>query len=115
MFSAIVIEISNSFKHFAQTPGIEVSGELEVQYRKATYCLVKQTAQMLFDYFLEFPMAKFSIGEVVDQPKGHSGVIVAVFTTTDGELRYAVDHEGELQFPSETSLVLHKNPDPRHS
>jgi hypothetical protein len=61
-------------------------------------------------------MAKFSIGDIVDEPKGRSsGVIVAVFTTTDGELMYAVDHEGELQFPSETSLVMHKRPNPRYS
>jgi len=60
-------------------------------------------------------MAKFAIGDVVDQPRGHTGVIVAVFTTNDGELRYAVDHEGALQFPLETGLVPHKDPRPRHS
>ena len=60
-------------------------------------------------------MAKFAIGDVVDQTKGRAGVIVAVFTTNDGELRYAVDNEGALQFPLETSLVPHQEPRPRHS
>ena len=43
-------------------------------------------------------MAKYAIGDVVDQKKGHTGVIVAIFTTNDGELRYAVDSEGALAF-----------------
>lgn len=40
-------------------------------------------------------MVKYAIGDVVDQKKGHIGVI-AIFTTNDGELRYAVDSEGAL-------------------
>jgi len=59
-------------------------------------------------------MAKFSIGDVVDQTKGQTGVIVAVFTTYDGELRYAVDSDGALEFPLEASLVPHKDTTPRH-
>ena len=54
-------------------------------------------------------MAKFAIGDVVDQTKGHTGVIVAIFTTYDGELRYAVDSDGALEFPLETSLVPHED------
>jgi hypothetical protein len=64
---------------------------------------------------LGVPLAKFAIGDLVDQTKGHSGVIVAVFTTNDGELRYAVDSEGAIEFPLETSLVPHQEPKPRHS
>ena len=39
-------------------------------------------------------MPKFAIGDIVDNDKSNTGVIVAVFTTTNGELRYAVEHEG---------------------
>lgn len=52
-------------------------------------------------------MAKFAIGDAVDQNRSGSGVVVAVFTTTDGDLRYAIDHEGVLQFAMESSLVPH--------
>jgi hypothetical protein len=39
-------------------------------------------------------MPKFAIGDVVDKDKTHSGTVIAVFTTIEGEQRYAVDMEG---------------------
>jgi hypothetical protein len=42
-------------------------------------------------------MAKFAIGAVA-QGKTSTGKIVAIFATVDGVLRYAVEHEGALQF-----------------
>jgi hypothetical protein len=53
-------------------------------------------------------MPKFAIGDVVDNAKSSTGIIVAVFTTTNGELRYAVEHEGALQFLLEAELVPHE-------
>jgi hypothetical protein len=50
-------------------------------------------------------MPKFAIGDVVEKDKSNTGVIVAVFTTSNGELRYAVEHEGALEFILETELV----------
>ena len=49
----------------------------------------------------------------VDQaPDDHEGgIVVAVFSTTDGRFRYAVDVEGygALQFFTEEKLVVHAN------
>ena len=53
-------------------------------------------------------MPKFSIGDVVDKDKSNAGVIVAIFATTDGGLRYAVENEGTLQFVLEAELVPHQ-------
>ena len=53
-------------------------------------------------------MPKFTIGDIVDQDKDNTGVIVAVFTTNDGELRYAVENEGALQFVLEAELISHQ-------
>jgi hypothetical protein len=41
-------------------------------------------------------MSKFSIGEKVDNAADdhESGTVLAVFTTSDGNFRYAVDIEG---------------------
>jgi hypothetical protein len=49
-------------------------------------------------------MAKFSIGDSVSKGK-NTGKVVAVFTTTDGELRYAVEDDGALQFILEADLA----------
>ena len=49
-------------------------------------------------------MAKFAIGDTVAKAKKSVGKVVAIFTTADGELRYAVEHEGALQFILETEL-----------
>jgi hypothetical protein len=56
-------------------------------------------------------MSKFMIGDKVDNATGNheSGVVVAVFSTDDGNFRYAVDMEGygALQFLTEERLVVH--------
>ena len=50
-------------------------------------------------------MAKFAIGDAVAKDKDHSGKVVAVFTTSDGQLRYALENEGALQFLLEAELA----------
>ena len=57
-------------------------------------------------------MAKFAIGDTVAKGKSNSGKVVAVFTTVDGELRYAVEQDGALQFVLEAELVPYQ-PQPR--
>jgi len=56
-------------------------------------------------------MSKFAIGDRVDKPTDGQvgGVVVAVFSTDDGNFRYAVDMEGygALQFLTEEKLVVH--------
>ena len=58
-------------------------------------------------------MAKFAIGERVEKAADdhEDGVVIAVFPTTDGNFRYAVDMEGygALQFFTEEKLVVHVN------
>jgi hypothetical protein len=49
-------------------------------------------------------MAKYAIGDVVKKDTGSSAVVRAVFTTMDGELRYAVENEGALDFVEEARL-----------
>jgi hypothetical protein len=49
-------------------------------------------------------MAKFAIGDAVAKDKEHSGIVVRIFTSEEGEPRYALDHDGELQFLLETDL-----------
>ena len=49
-------------------------------------------------------MAKFAIGDVVKKDKGGSGVVRAIYTTMAGELCYAVEHEGALDFVEEARL-----------
>ena len=49
-------------------------------------------------------MAKFAIGDFV--ANGNStGKVVAIFTTVDGELRYAIENDGALQFVLESELA----------
>src|SRR5260370_41317359 len=59
----------------------------------------------------EFSMAKFAIGEKVDNAADDHevGTVIAVFPTVDGSFRYAVDTEGygALQFFTEEKLVVH--------
>jgi hypothetical protein len=57
-------------------------------------------------------MAKFAIGDIVAKGKNNTGKVVAVYTTVDGELRYAVENEGALQFVLEDELVPYR-PQPR--
>jgi hypothetical protein len=56
-------------------------------------------------------MSKFAIGDLVDKANGDrdGGVVVAVFSTEDGNFRYAVDMEGygALEFLTEETLVVH--------
>jgi hypothetical protein len=58
-------------------------------------------------------MSKFAVGEKVDRGADdhEGGIIIAVFSTTDGNFRYAVDMEGygALQFFNEEKLVVHSN------
>jgi hypothetical protein len=55
-------------------------------------------------------MSKFTIGERVEKTTDDhkDGVVIAVFPTTDGNFRYAVDMEGygALQFFTEEKLVV---------
>jgi hypothetical protein len=50
-------------------------------------------------------MAKFAVGDTVAKDKDHSGKVAAVFTTFDGEPRYAVENEGVLWFIVENELT----------
>jgi hypothetical protein len=56
-------------------------------------------------------MSKFAIGDRVDKATDDQEgcVVVAVFSTDDGNFRYAVDMEGygALQFLTEEKLVVH--------
>lgn len=56
-------------------------------------------------------MSKFAIGDRVETATDdhESGVVVAVFSTVDGNFRYAIDLEGygALQFLTEEKLVVH--------
>jgi len=49
-------------------------------------------------------MAKFFVGDVIKKDKGRTGTIRAIFTTMAGELYYAVEHEGALDFVEEGKL-----------
>jgi hypothetical protein len=49
-------------------------------------------------------MAKFAIGDFVIKDKGGTGIVQAIFTTMAGELCYAVEHEGALDFVEEAKL-----------
>jgi hypothetical protein len=50
-------------------------------------------------------MAKFAVGDTVAKDKDHTGKVAAIFTTVDGEPRYAVENEGELWFIVENELA----------
>jgi hypothetical protein len=49
-------------------------------------------------------MDKYAIGDVVKKDNGGSGVVRATFATLAGELCYAVEHEGTIDFIEETKL-----------
>ena len=49
-------------------------------------------------------MAKFAVGDSVFKDKERSGTVAAVFTTFDGQPRYAVENEGVLWFILEDEL-----------
>ena len=56
-------------------------------------------------------MSKFAIGDRVGKATDdrEGGVVVGVFSTDDGKLRYAVDMEGygALEFLAEEKLIVH--------
>jgi hypothetical protein len=49
-------------------------------------------------------MANFAIGDVVKKDKGRTGTVRPIFTTMAGELCYAVEHEGAVDFVEEAKL-----------
>jgi hypothetical protein len=49
-------------------------------------------------------MAKYAIGDVVTKNNKSSVVVRAIFTTVEGQLRYAVGSEGALDFVEEDRL-----------
>lgn len=51
-------------------------------------------------------MAKYKIGDMVMNARGDIGIVRAIFTTIDGEPRYAVENEGTLDFVDEDRLSL---------
>jgi hypothetical protein len=53
-------------------------------------------------------MAKYAIGDVVKKDNGRSAIVRAIFTTMNGELRYAVENEGALDFVEEAKLASPK-------
>ena len=54
-------------------------------------------------------MAKYAIGDAVKSGNGGGGIVRAIFKTLAGELCYAVEHEGALDFVEEAKL----SPNPR--
>ena len=49
-------------------------------------------------------MAKFAIGDFVIKDTGGTGIVRAIFTTMAGELCYAVEREGAVDFVDEAKL-----------
>jgi hypothetical protein len=49
-------------------------------------------------------MAKYAIGDVLTKNNKSSVVVRAIFTTVEGQLRYAVESEGALYFVEEDRL-----------
>jgi hypothetical protein len=49
-------------------------------------------------------MAKYAIGEVVTKDDKSNVVVVAIFTTVEGQLLYAVENDGALDFVEEVKL-----------
>jgi hypothetical protein len=72
---------------------------------------IAKSARKQYIFLKEFSMSKFAIGDKVDRAADdhESGVVIAVFSTDDGNFRYAVDMEGygALQFLTEEKLVVH--------
>jgi hypothetical protein len=53
-------------------------------------------------------MAKFSIGDFIANGNV-TGKVAAVFVTTEGQLRYAIENDGALQFAMETELAPYQS------
>lgn len=56
-------------------------------------------------------MAKCAIGDAVKTGSGGSGIVRAIFKTLAGELCYAVEHEGALDFVEEAKLSTNPRSD----
>ena len=107
-------QLDTSVNRFTQIAGIEFPhnrglresdlGQIKwpVRFKLAKPCSLRRKRSM----------PKFAIGDVVDKDKTHSGTVIAVFMTVEGEQRYAVDMEGygALQFIMECNLVPHETP-----
>jgi len=50
-------------------------------------------------------MANFKLGELVKKDKGGTAIVRAIFTTKEGELMYAVERDGALDFIPERRLL----------
>ena len=50
-------------------------------------------------------MPKYALGDVVEKDANERGVVVAIFTTDDGEPRYVMESDGALQFVLENRLA----------
>ena len=50
-------------------------------------------------------MANFKLGQFVSKDKGGTAIVRAIFTTKEGELMYAVEREGALDFIPESRLL----------
>ena len=50
-------------------------------------------------------MANFKLGELVKKEKGGTAIVRAIFTTKEGELMYAVERDGALDFIPESRLL----------
>ena len=50
-------------------------------------------------------MANFKLGELVKKDKGGTAIVRAIFTTKEGELMYAVERDGALDFIPERRLI----------
>jgi hypothetical protein len=49
-------------------------------------------------------MGKYGIGDVVAKDCKSNVIVRAIFTTVDGDLRYAVENDGALEFVEEDRL-----------
>jgi hypothetical protein len=55
-------------------------------------------------------MAKFALGDLV-RTNIRDGIVRAIFTTKHGELTYAVEKDGALDFVDETKLSHQREPE----
>jgi hypothetical protein len=49
-------------------------------------------------------MGKYGIGDVVAKDSKSNVIVRAIFTTVDGDLRYAIENDGALEFVEEDRL-----------
>jgi hypothetical protein len=53
----------------------------------------------------ELFMPKYALGDAVENDANETGVVVAIFTTDDGQPRYVMESDGALQFVLENRLA----------